>query len=237
MPYPAFWPSKHLILSVPFRSLNDQPEDSQFSPAELSAIVEEATRSSRVVASHAIGKKGIMAALDAGVKSIEHGMYVDEEVAAKMKEKDAILVPTRHIVEGLHSGAEKLPPPIQAKLDRMTQLSRESLKLAVAKGVKIALGTDTFSSDRKHPVSHGKNAKELHWAVQAGMTPLQAIEMATATAPETLGPQAPKAGLLKAGYDADIIAVAANPLDDIEVLTKVENITHVWKDGKLYKSP
>lgn len=167
-------------------SLNDQPEDSQFSPAELRAIVEEAARSSRVVASHAIGKNGIMAALDAGVKSIEHGMYVDEEVIAKMKEKDAILVPTRHIVEGLAAGAEDLPPKVRAKVERMLQLSRDSVKLAVKHGVKIALGTDTFSSDRKHPISHGKNAKELMYAIEAGMSPLDAIEMATATPPETL---------------------------------------------------
>lgn len=167
-------------------SLNDQPEDSQFSPGELKAIVEEAARSSRMVASHAIGKNGMMAALDAGVKSIEHGMYLDEEVIAKMKEKDAIFVPTRHIVEGLAAGAEDLPPKVRKKVERMLQLSRDSVKLAVKHGVKIALGTDTFSSDRGHPIAHGKNAKELVYAVEAGMTTLEAIEMATATPPETL---------------------------------------------------
>ncbi|KAH8889843.1 hypothetical protein GQ53DRAFT_748090 [Thozetella sp. PMI_491] len=218
-------------------SLNDQPEDSQFSPAELRAIVDEAERNSRVVASHAIGKKGILAALEAGVKTIEHGMYLDEEVATKMKEKGAILVPTRHIVEALAAGAENLPPASQEKLERMTQLSRDSLKLAIKEGVKIALGTDSFSSSREHPLSHGRNARELVWAVQAGMTPLQAIEMATATPPETVGRQARKSGLLKAGYDADIIAIASNPLVDIEVLTKPSNVTHVWKTGKMYKSP
>jgi imidazolonepropionase-like amidohydrolase len=218
-------------------SLYDQPEDTQFSPAELRAIVEEAARSGRVVAAHAIGKPGIMAALEAGVKSIEHGMYLDEEIARVMIEKDAILVPTRQIVEGLNANPDGLAPPSLEKMRRMARLSRDSVKLAVKMGVKIALGTDSFSSDKSHPVAHGKNAKELHWAVQAGMTPLQAIEMATAVAPETLGPQAPKAGALKAGYDADIIAVAKDPLEDIEVLTNPVNITHVWKGGILYKSP
>jgi len=245
-------------------SLNDQPEDSQFSPAELKAIVEEAARSSRVVAAHAIGKNGIMAALDAGVKSIEHGMCLDEEVIAKMKEKDAILVPTRHIVEGLAGGAEDLPPKSRVKLERMLQLSRDSVKLAVKHGVKIALGTDSFSSDRKHPVSHGKNAKELLYAIEAGMSPLDAIEMATATPPETLyvvlvcclvlafltkffvvadssnlnsGRQARKAGQLKVGYDADIIAISKSPLEDIGILTHPDNVTHVWKGGVLYKKP
>jgi imidazolonepropionase-like amidohydrolase len=239
-------------------STNDQPEDSQFSPEELRAIVSEATRSGRAVASHAIGKGGIMAALDAGVKTIEHGMYLDEEVAARMAEKDAILVPTRHIVEVLSANPDGLTPPSRVKMERMVQLSRDSLKLAVKSGVKIALGTDTGSSNHASPLAHGKNAMELHWAVEAGMTPLQAIEMATATPPETLyavsalsctclsmltlevsnrGSQARKAGQLKPGYDADIIAVASNPLDDIDVLTKQSNVTHVWKGGKLLKSP
>lgn len=218
-------------------SLNDQPEDTQFSPAELTAIVEEAGRSGRTVASHAIGKNGIMAALKAGVTSIEHGMYLDEEVAALMKEKDAILVPTRHIVEGLAANPEGIPAPSLEKLRRMTELSRSSLKLAVKLGVRVALGTDTLSSDRKNVIAHGKNAMELHYAVAAGMTTLQAIEMATATPPETLGAQAPRSGQLTAGYDADIIAVSENPLDDIDVLTRQSNITHVWKGGKLYKSP
>ncbi|KAK1778619.1 hypothetical protein QBC45DRAFT_413771 [Copromyces sp. CBS 386.78] len=218
-------------------SLNDQPEDTQFSPEELRAIVQEAKRSSRVVAAHAHGKPGIMAALDAGVKSIEHGVYLDEEVAAKMKEKDAILVPTRHIVEGMAAGDDDLDPRQRAKLERSIQLSRDSIKLAVKMGVKIALGTDSFSSDRNHALAHGKNAMELRYAVEAGMTPLQAIEMATATPPETLGPQARKSGQLKAGFDADLIAISSNPLEDIEVLTDPDNITHVWKGGVLFKSP
>lgn len=104
-------------------------------------------------------------------------------------------------------------------------------------GVKVALGTDTFSSDKNHAVAHGKNAMELRYAVEAGMTPLQAIEMATATPPETLGPQARKSGQLKIGFDADLIAISSNPLEDIEVLIDSDNITHVWKGGVLFKSP
>lgn len=218
-------------------SLNDQPEDTQFSPAELRAIVDEARRSGRVVAAHAIGKPGILAALEAGVKTIEHGSYLDQEVADLMKEKDAILCATRHIIESLAAEQDRLPPKIKAKLLRVLELSRESFKLAIRAGVKIALGTDVYSSDRTNALAHGTNARELYWAVQAGMTPLQAIEMGTATAPETLGPQAPKSGQIRAGYDADVIAVAKNPLDDIEILTRPSNITHVWKGGKLFKAP
>lgn len=217
-------------------SFNDQPEDTQFSPAELEAIVQEAARSGRVVASHAIGKPGIINALNAGVRSIEHGMYLDKEVADLMKEKGAILVPTRHIVESLVAGSQDLPPGVLKKLYRIAQLSRDSFKFAVAEGVRIALGTDTLSSDRQNPLAHGRNAKELHWMKVAGMTPLQAIEAATATPPETLGRQGPKAGQLKEGFDADVILVAKNPLDDVDVLTDPSNITHVWKGGKLFKS-
>ncbi|KAJ3495386.1 hypothetical protein NLG97_g3432 [Lecanicillium saksenae] len=94
-----------------------------------------------------------------------------------------------------------------------------------------------LSSDTKSLLSHGNNGHELSYAVELGMTPLQAIESATAIAPETLGGLAPKSGQLKPGYDADFIAIAHNPLQDIRVLANPDNVTHVWKGGKLYKSP
>ena len=218
-------------------SFFDQPEEQQFSPEELDAIVGEATRLGVAVASHAIGKAGIMSALRAGVKTIDHGMYLDEEVAALMKEKDALLVPTRHIVEYLASNADKMQPLQRAKMERMLPLSRQALRLAVRENVKVALGTDTFSSDRNDGISHGKNAKEMYWATVAGMSPLEAIEACTANGPETLGPKAPLSGQIKAGYDADLIAVSSNPLDDIVMLGDAENVTHVWKAGKLVKAP
>lgn len=217
-------------------SLNDNPEDSQFSDAELKAIVEEAGRSGRAVAAHAIGKAGIMAALRAGVHSIEHGMYLDEEVAELMKEKGAYLVATQHIVRTLAAHyLDTLPEPSRAKLLNILDLSKSSYKLAVKSGVKIALGTDMLSSDRKSKLSHGNNGHELRWAVEAGMTPLEAIESATANGPETLGRLAPLSGQIKEGYDADLIAVSSSPLHDISILADPENITHVWKGGKLYK--
>jgi imidazolonepropionase-like amidohydrolase len=92
-----------------------------------------------------------------------------------------------------------------------------------------------LSSDRKSKLSHGNNAHELRWAVEAGMTPLEAIESATANGPETLGRLAPLSGQIKEGYDADMIAVSSSPLHDISILADPENITHVWKGGKLYK--
>lgn len=81
------------------------------------------------------------------------------------------------------------------------------------------------------------NGKEFGYAVDAGMTPLEAVEAGTANAPDTLGPQAPRSGMLKVGYDADFIALEKNPLEDIGVLAKPDKITHVWKGGKLFKAP
>ncbi|EHK43370.1 uncharacterized protein TrAtP1_001386 [Trichoderma atroviride] len=217
-------------------SLNDNPQDRQFSDEELKAIVDEAARSGRAVAAHAIGKAGILAALRAGVKSIEHGMYMDDEVADLILEKDAVFVGTQHIVRTLARDYRELPPPVQRKLLTVNAKAKASYQLAIKKGLKIALGTDMLSSARASPLSHGNNAKEITYAVELGMTPLQAIECATANGPEVLGGMAPLSGQLKAGYDADIIAVASNPLDDIRVLTDPSNVTHVWKGGKLFKS-
>lgn len=98
-------------------------------------------------------------------------------------------------------------------------------------GVPMALGTDVFTSGAGTVVPWGHNGEELTHLVAAGLSPLEAIEAATARAPLTLGPQAPRSGLLAEGYDADLIALAANPLDDITVLAEPANVTHVWKGG------
>ncbi|KAI1857666.1 hypothetical protein JX265_011081 [Neoarthrinium moseri] len=217
-------------------SLDDDPEDRQFSDAELTAIVEEASRSGRCVAAHAIGKAGILAALRAGVTSIEHGCYLDEEVADIMKQKGTILVATRHIQESLFLDHRGFPEPVVEKIKKIVPLTRANYNLAVKLGVKIALGTDSWNSKSGERLSHGNNAMELTYAVKAGLSPLEAIEAMTATAPDVLGGKAPKSGQLKEGYDADILGVAGNPLQDLSYLTDSTNVTHVWKGGKLYKS-
>jgi imidazolonepropionase-like amidohydrolase len=218
-------------------SLNDSPQNAQFSPEELKAMVDEAARAKLAVAAHAHGKEGIMNALHAGVKTIEHGSYLDEECVALMKEKDVILVATASVIESGMKYVDELPPSTAKKLREIAFSMRKGYKLAIQSGVKIALGTDQATSIEGTWNTHGRNGKEIFWAVNAGMTPLQAIEACTATAPETLGPQiAPKSGQLKEGYDADIIAVCGNPLENIDLLSEAANITHVWKGGKLYKS-
>lgn len=215
-------------------SQNDDPKHQQYSAQELRAFVDEAALSERIVAAHCHGKAGIMAALRAGARTIEHGTYLDLECLTLMKEKDAILVPTRTLHEVLRSG---LSPTSAIKMIDASKHLKHACQLAIQHGVKIALGSDLGFSLQGHPAAHGQNALELSLAVDAGMTPLAAIEAATATAPLTLGPQAPLSGQIAVGYDPDFIAVSSSPLEDISVLANPDHITHVWKRGTLYKSP
>jgi imidazolonepropionase-like amidohydrolase len=210
----------------------DDPHLPQFSKAELEAIVDEATRMERLVGAHCHGKRGIMAALDAGVKTIEHGTFLDDEVADTMVETGAILIPTRFIVDLLMREGEKrgMPEYAKKKAAMAGEAHADAISLAVERGVKIALGTDIWTTG-----TWGENARELTLMVDCGMTPLQAIEMATANGPSTLGPQAPNSGQLKEGMDADVICVAGDPSADVSVLTDTTNVTHVFKGGVKYK--
>ncbi len=186
----------------------DHPIHQQFSGEEMKAIVEEAARAERI-----------------------------EEAADLMIEKGAILVPTRFIFDRLLEFAKQsgLPEYAYQKLVAISDRHKEAMKLAVKKGVKVVLGTDIFTSGEETAVPWGMNAHELGHLVEAGMSPLQAIQAATSLSPETLGPQAPRSGQLKAGYDADMISVSQNPLSNATVLASNQNITHVWKSGKLVK--
>ncbi|MGH8974754.1 MAG: metal-dependent hydrolase family protein [Acidimicrobiia bacterium] len=209
----------------------DHPLHQQFSDEELRAIVDEAGRAERVVAAHCHGKAGIMAALRAGVRTIEHGSYLDEEAVAAMLETGAILVPTRYVVERLLAMKDDLPEYVERKVRALAEHHHESLELAIRSGVPVVLGTDAFTSGPDTAAPWGRNGEELTHLVAAGLSPLQAITAATADAPLTLGPQAPRSGLLAEGYDADVIALAADPLVDITVLADPGNVTHVWKGG------
>ena len=217
----------------------DDPLHQQFSDIEIRTMVEEAARAERIVAAHCHGKVGIMAALRNGVKTIEHGTFLDEEAADAMLEADAILVTTRSVKIRNMDYAKKhgLPDYAWKKLLMTADRHQEAVSLAISKGVTIAAGTDTLTSGDNTPLRWGEHALELKLLVDDGMTPLQAIESATATAPLTLGPQAPKAGQIKVGWDADLCAVAENPVEDISVLLDTDKITHVWKMGKLLKQP
>ncbi|MFK0246885.1 amidohydrolase family protein [Amycolatopsis azurea] len=215
----------------------DHPRHQQFSEDELRAMVAEAARAERVVAAHCHGKAGIVAALEAGCKTIEHGTELDEETAGAMVEAGAILVPTRTVYEGFLSRRDLLPPPARKKLEEIEARHRAAMSIAHRAGVRIALGTDLGTSAPGSPLAWGRNGLEFGHLVTAGLSPLEAIEAGTATGPETLGPQAPRSGLLAEDHDADIIALAVSPLDDIGVLARPDEITHVWKSGELVKRP
>lgn len=215
----------------------DHPIHQQFSDDELRAIVEEAGRADRVVAAHCHGKPGIIAALRAGCRTIEHGSYLDEEAAAAMLEAKAVLVPTRSIVARILRATDRVPPYAATKLVAIAGRHAEALRIAREAGVTVACGTDFATTGGDSLAPWGANGEELGHLVAAGFTPLEAIEAATATAPLTLGPQAPRSGLLAEGYDADVIAVDSDPLADIAVLADPTHVTHVWKAGLSVKAP
>ncbi|RXZ46216.1 metal-dependent hydrolase family protein [Agromyces binzhouensis] len=215
----------------------DDPIHQQFSNEELRAIVEEAGRAGRVVAAHCHGKPGIMAALEAGVGSIEHGTYLDEEAAAAMVETGTILVSTRSIAARLLRRLDELPPWAAEKTRIVADRHLESMHVARDAGVTVAAGTDFATVGADSLVPHGTNAEELGHLVSVGYSPLEAIRAATATAPRTLGPQAPRSGRLEAGYDADVIALDADPLVDVSILVGPAHVTHVWKAGRAVRRP
>jgi imidazolonepropionase-like amidohydrolase len=152
-----------------------------------------------------------------------------------MRESGAILVPTRTIIEEMLANSAGVPGYAMAKLRDIADVHAGAVARARERGVTIAAGTDIALTGMELPNSWGHNGKELAHLVDLGMTPLQAIEAATATGPATLGPQAPRSGLLAAGYDADVITVDADPLADISVLAKPAHVTAVWTAGRQVK--
>jgi imidazolonepropionase-like amidohydrolase len=213
----------------------DHPVHQQFTASELRTIVEVAGMAERVVAAHCHGKPGIMAALEAGVRTIEHGTYLDDECCDAMRETGAILVPTRTIIEDILAHLDAVPGYAAVKLVAIADVHAKAVVNAIGRGVTIAAGTDIGLTGPDRPNSWGMNGAELVHLVKLGMTPLQAIEAATATAPLTLGPQAPRSGRLEAGYDADVITLDADPLADIAVLADPARVTGVWTAGRRVK--
>jgi imidazolonepropionase-like amidohydrolase len=213
----------------------DDPVHQQFTVAELRAIVEVAGLADRVVAAHCHGKPGIMAALRAGVRTIEHGTYLDDECCDAMRETGAILVPTRTIIEDMLAARSLVPPYAMAKLEAIADVHAQAITRAWEHGVTVAMGTDIALTGPDRSNAWGQNGSEPGYLVKLGMSPLEAIEAATASGPLTLGPQAPRSGQLVPGYDADVITLDADPLADIDVLADPARITAVWTRGRPVK--
>ena len=196
----------------------------QYSEEELRAAAEEAHRHGLKIAAHAHGTEGIRAAVRAGVDSIEHATFLDDETLALIRDEGTFIVPNLYLTEAID--ADKLPPAIREKELLTRPAMEEGFRKAVAAGVKIAYGTDAAI------FPHGENARQFYANVRRGQPPLQAIQGATSIAAELLGLD--NVGLLKEDMQADIIAVSGNPLDDVRVL---ENVLFVMKGGQIYKMP
>jgi imidazolonepropionase-like amidohydrolase len=194
------------------------------SQAELNALVEEAHTLRRKTAAHAHGAEAAKRAIRAGIDSIEHGTFLDDEALRMMHDKGVFLVPTLATRVGL--GSSKFPPAVQAKAERAMAQQDVMVRRALALGVRIALGTDAAV----YP--HGENAREFALLAADGMSPAQALMAGTSSAAELLGLKE-KIGALKPGMAADIVAVPGNPLDDIGATRRV---VFVMKGGVAYRN-
>ena len=206
-------------------SPRDEPTHAHFRPAELAVLVEEATAAGIGVMAHAQANRGIKNAIAAGIRSIEHGIYLDDQAIEMMLERGTYLVPTlvapRGVLRAAAAGAQ-IPEASLSKAREVIEVHRDSFGRAVAAGVKIAMGTDTGVTP------HGENLAELALMVEGGMTPHQALVAATRTAAELMG-LASELGTLEPGKRADLVLVEGDPL---EVATLPDRITAVWKDGR-----
>jgi imidazolonepropionase-like amidohydrolase len=208
-------------------SLGDDPKASQYSLEEMKAIVAEAHRAGRKVAAHAHGGDGIKLAVLAGVDSIEHGSYIDDEAVKLMKERGTYLVPTLYLTDWFLENYAKLglPPSIITKAKEVMPVMKQNAGRAFRQGVPVAFGTDSAV----YP--HGLNAREFAVYVRLGMTPLQALQTATLHAAKLLGWEE-RVGAIEAGKWADLIAVEGDPLRDI---TELERVKWVMKGGVVFK--
>ena len=208
-------------------SPTDSAGAQQYSEDEMRVIVETARLLDRRVAAHAHGTAGIKAAVRAGVTSIEHGSILDDEAVRLMKEHGTYLVPTLlagYTVDSM-ARAGALPPAVAAKAIAIAPRMQQSFRLALAGGVRIALGTDAGV------MRHGTNAREFELMVRYGMTPAQAIQAGTLAGATLLGREA-DVGSLVAGKYADVVAVKGDPLQDITLL---QHVDFVMKGGSVFK--
>jgi imidazolonepropionase-like amidohydrolase len=209
-------------------SLTDAVDTPQLTQAELDALVDEAHALRRKTAAHAHGAEGAKRAVRAGIDSIEHGSFLDDEALDMMKQRGTYYVPTLMALVGVKEGLERgsYTPEVALKGRAAAAALDTTVRKAIARGVKIALGTDAAV------YAHGRNGGEFGELVRLGMKPVDALRAGTSVDADLLG-LADRTGSLEAGKLADIVAVPGNPLDDIRV---TEHVMFVMKDGVVYKN-
>jgi imidazolonepropionase-like amidohydrolase len=207
-------------------SPTDDPRHAHFRDDELTALVTEAAAAGRWVMAHAQAADGIKAALRAGVRSIEHGVYLDDEAIELLLEREAWLVPTLVAPRGVLAAAEAgvpIPDAARRKAVEVAEAHADSFRRAVAAGVRVAMGTDSGVTP------HGRNLAELELMAKGGMTPAQVLAATTSSAAELLG-VAEELGTLEPGKRADVVVVDGDPF---ELATVGERVAAVVQDGRL----
>jgi imidazolonepropionase-like amidohydrolase len=207
-------------------SPTDDPRHAHFRDDELTALVAEAAAAGRWVMAHAQATDGIKAAVRAGVRSIEHGIYLDDEAIGLMLDRGAWLVPTLVAPRGVLAAAEAgmaIPDAARRKAVEVAEAHADSFRRAVAAGVKVAMGTDSGVTP------HGRNLAELELMAKGGMTPAQVLAATTSAAAELLGLSG-ELGTLEPGKRADVVVVDGDPF---ELASLGDRIAAVVKDGRL----
>jgi imidazolonepropionase-like amidohydrolase len=208
-------------------SRHDHPDDEGLRVDEVRAIVDELDRhGGKPIAAHAQGRKGILTALRGGVASIEHGYGIDDEGLDLMEERGTFLVPTLSTVFAIDKAS--MQPYHYAKKVQWSEITKENIGNAIARGAKIALGTDAGVC------THGENLRELDYLVQLGMSPMDAIVAGTRRGAELLG-IADQVGTLRPGMVADLVATDVDPLQEIKALGDPANIRLVVTSGSVVK--
>jgi imidazolonepropionase-like amidohydrolase len=209
-------------------SKGDNPLLEQYSPEEMKVLIEESHRLGRKVATHAHSAISIKDAVRAGVDSIEHGIFLDDEGIALMKEHHTFLVPTSYPLFWFeeHAPQMHLPPWVMEKSAIIIPAAKKNMAKAFRAGVRVALGTDAGV----YP--HGQNGGEFWSMVELGLTPTQALQSGTVNAAELMG-WTDRIGVIREGMFADMVAVKGDPLSDIRLL---QHVQFVMKDGVVYKN-
>src|SRR6266700_1933653 len=201
------------------------PRDGAFNLDEMQALVDEAQALDRRVMCHALGGRGLDIAIEAGVNSIEHGSYLDENPRhlERMAERGIFFVPTLLVYEYHRKSPQ---PHVRERAQALVEHHVASIRRALEIGVKVVAGTD--AGGHGHPA----NAGELECLVNVGMTPMQALQAATGWAAECLG-QEDELGTIAAGKLADLVVVRGDPLADIALLRDPQRVALVIKDGEI----